>query len=123
MTSIHVPFEESIYTLQDISELYNNHYNINKVYHFQYKSEDIAKEKFGNFQSSILDKDTHHSIYNVLSHKVINNQLILESDNKQVGKNTIAYNKIHDQYRFDIITSPIDGKTLIIYDTNIKKIK
>ncbi len=117
--------QENITTLQNISELYNQHYDINKLYHFQYKTQEASDNMFGNFQLSILNKDTHHTIYNVLSYKVTENKtnLILESGIPNIGTHTIAYNTIPNNFRFDIITSPTDGKTLVIYDTSILKEK
>jgi hypothetical protein len=121
--------EDNIYTLKNISELYNQHSNINKFYHFQYKTIEVANEKFGNFALSIMDKETHHSIYDELSCYVTDNKncLVLKPKSNvlkpksNVRKHVIAYNNIPENYRFDIITSQLDGKTLVIYDINHKE--
>ncbi len=114
--------ESNTYTLQSIDELYNTHFNINRVYHFQYKTEESAVN-FGNLAQSLLDKTSHHTIYEVESCYVTENKknLILKSAKNISGTCTIAYSLIPNDYRFDIISSPLDGKTLVIYDKNIKK--
>ena len=107
---------DNVYRLLNINELYNTHYNINRVYHFKYNKHNY--NKCGNFIESIFDKTTHHSIFNVISYSVHNNNLLLESHTKQ--KYTFAYHTIPNNYVFNIITSPLDGKTLIIYNDVIK---
>ena len=102
---------DNVYTLLNINELYNTHYNINRVYHFNYNKNN--NHKFNNFNESIFDKTTHHSIFNVKSYSVHNNNLILESTTKQ--KYTFAFHTIPNNYVFNILVSPLDGKTLIIY--------
>lgn len=104
-------------TLKNISELYNTHNNISKVYHFQYKTDQSATN-FGHLHQSLLDKESHHIIHSVKSYRVSNNKknLILESGDRTIGSHVIAYDHIPDDYRFDIIDSILDGKTLIIYD-------
>ncbi len=113
--------ESTTHTLQSIDELYNTHFNINRVYHFQYKTEESAAN-FGNLSQSLMDKNSHHTIYDVESCYVSENKrnLILKSA-KKISTHTIAYSLITNDYRFDIISSPLDGKTLVIYDKNIKK--
>lgn len=113
--------ESTTHTLQSIDELYNTHFNINRVYHFQYKTEESAAN-FGNLAQSLMNKNSHHTIYDVESCYVSENKrnLILKSA-KKISTHTIAYSLITNDYRFDIISSPLDGKTLVIYDKNIKK--
>ena len=113
--------ESNTYTLQSIDELYNTHYNINQVYHFQYKTEESAVN-FGNLTQSLLDKDSHHTIHDVQSYYVSANKknLVMKSGNTKIGDHIIAYTHIPENYKFDIITSVLDGKTLVIYDKNIK---
>ncbi len=110
------------YTLKNISELYNIHHDVKKVYHFQYKSEKSANN-FGNLPQSLLDKDSHHMIHAIESHYVTDNKknLIMKSTDSKIGSHTIAYDHIPENYRFDIIDSTLDGKTLVIYDKAIKK--
>ncbi len=110
------------YTLKSIDELYNAHSDINRVYHFQYKSEKSA-ENFANLTGSFLDKESHHTIHDVESSYVSENKanLIMKTNNTKVGSHVIAYNHIPEDYRFDIISSPLDGKTLVIYDNAFKK--
>ncbi len=114
--------ESNTHTLQSISELYNTHYDIKRVYHFQYKSDESAVN-FGNLAQSLLDKTSHHTIYDVESCYVCENKknLILSPTKNTSGTHTIAYSLIPNNYRFDIISSPLDGKTLVIYDKHIKK--
>lgn len=114
--------ESNTYTLKTISELYNTHFNLKRIYHFQYKTEESAVN-FGNFSQSILDTSTHHTIHDVVEYHVTDDKrnLILKSSSDKVGAHTIAYSLIPDNYRFDIISSALDGKTLVIYDKNIKK--
>ncbi len=114
--------ESNTYTLQSISELYNTHNDIKRVYHFQYMSDESAAN-FGNLSQSLLDKTSHHTIYDVESCYVTEDKknLILNPTKKTVGTHTIAYSLIPNNYRFDIISSTLDGKTLVIYDKNIKK--
>ncbi len=52
------------YTLQTIEELYNKCYDIQRVYHFQYKTEE-SSINFGKLSESFLDKSCHHTIINV----------------------------------------------------------
>lgn len=110
------------YTLKSIDELYNTHSDINRVYHFQYKSEEAAKN-FANLTGSFLDKESHHTIHDVESSYVSENKtnLIMETNNSKIGTHVIAYNHIPKDYQFDIISSPLDGKTLVIYDNAFKK--
>ena len=114
--------ESNTYTLQSISELYNTHFDIKRIYHFQYKTEESAVN-FGNFSQSLLDKSTHHTIHDVVSYHVTGDKcnLILKSSNDKIGDHVIAYSLIPDNYRFDIISSPLDGKTLVIYNKHTKK--
>lgn len=113
--------ESNTYTLQSIDELYNTHHNINRVYHFQYKTDQSAVN-FGNLSLSLLDKDSHHTIHDVQSYYVSTDKknLVMKSGNTKIGDHVIAYTLIPENYRFDIITSVLDGKTLVIYDKNIK---
>jgi hypothetical protein len=113
--------ESNTYTLQSIDELYNNHHNINRIYHFQYKTEESAVN-FGNLTLSLLDKDSHHTIHEVQSYYVSTNKknLVMKSGDSKVGDHIIAYTHIPENYKFDIITSVLDGKTLVIYDKNIQ---
>lgn len=115
--------ESNTHTLQSIDELYNTHYNIRRVYHFQYKSDESAVN-FGNLAQSLLDKTSHHTIYDVESCYVTEDKknLILTPTKNTAGTHTIAYSLIPDNYRFDIISSLLDGKTLVIYDKHIKSV-
>ena len=112
--------ESHTYTLQSIDELYNTD-NINRVYHFQYKTEESAVN-FGNLSQSLLDKDSHHTIHDVQSYYVSTNKknLVMKSGDTKIGDHIIAYTHIPKNYKFDIISSVLDGKTLVIYDKNIK---
>lgn len=106
---------DNIITLQDITELYKIHNNINNYYHFVYKTDELSNN-FGNFSLSILNEKCHHTILKNVKCHLYNNNLIL-TVNKY--RHTIAYNSIPKNYRFDIITSIIDGKSLIIYENKI----
>lgn len=108
-------FKQSIYTLQDINELYKTYYNINKYYHFTYKTEKTALN-FGNYELSLIDKECHQFILDDVTSVSQENSLILTSSNK---KHTIAYDHIPKNYQFDIITSTIDGTILIIYHKKV----
>ncbi len=62
---------------------------------------------------------THHIIYNCICCTLSENKknlIIKPEPESNVIQHTIAYHKISENYRFDIITSPLDGKTLVIYD-------
>ncbi len=113
--------DTTIYTLENIEELYTVYYDINHYYHFQYKTLESA-ENFGDLAKSILDKSCHHTINDIDSYQVLNNKtnLILESKDSKNGNYVIAYTRIPENYRFDIIISPQDGKTLVIYDNAVK---
>ncbi len=113
--------ESNTHTLKFIDELYNTHNDIKRVYHFQYMSDESASN-LGNLAQSPMDKSSHHTIYDVESCYVTPDKknLILTPTKKTFGTHTIAYSLIPDNYRFDIISSPLDGKTLVIYDKHIK---
>jgi len=118
-----VNFEESITrTLKTIDELYDTNLEIKRVYHFQYKTEETANN-FGKLLESIADESSHHTIYDVVSYKISDNMknLIIKTTNPKVGEHVIAYTLIPPNYRFDIVTTPLDGRTLVIYDKNICK--
>jgi len=108
------------YTLQSIDELYTTYHDIKHVYHFQYKSEESACN-FGDFSKSILDQSSHHSIFDAESCQATSSKtLVMKTKNKKIGDYVMAYSTIPKNYRFDIICSPLDGNTLIIYDNHIK---
>ncbi len=121
MPELPVIEETNTHTLRSIDELYENHKDVNRIYHFQYKNEESAKN-FGNLPMSLLDKSSHHTIFEVDSciDNTYPNNLIVRSKNK-LGDLTIAYGLIPDNYRFDVISSKLDGKTLVIYDKHINR--
>ncbi len=121
MQELPVIEETNTHTLRSIDELYKNHKDINRIYHFQYKTEESANN-FGNLPMSLLDKSSHHTIFEVDSciDNTYPNNLIVRSKNK-LGDLTIAYGLIPDNYRFDVISSKLDGKTLVIYDKHIHR--
>jgi hypothetical protein len=112
--------KSNTHTLQSIEELYTTHFDINRLYHFQYKTEESATN-FGDLSLSFLDKSTHHTILNVESSSVSENKKNLFIKPNKTETLVIAYTYIPKNYQFDIISSPLDGKTLVIYDKHIKK--
>lgn len=104
-----------VYTIKDISELYNRISDIKKFFHFQFKNAESAKN-FGSLPESIADTDSHHILVDVESISIEPNNNIRIKPMGQKSDFVLAFTNIPKNYRFDIVNSSAYGKSLVIYN-------